>query len=793
MVDSKSKVSRSFGLAVASFVHCIVFAAATGLAQVAWNFFSYASAALAMAYALLGVAALWPHERAQRSLFRVCAWVSLGLLLYVAAKVWFSVQLLAELYGSLGRGLGVAGLAALAVVVLFTLPMALWGFAAVGFFEEPQRRGSGSRGRKLGLGALVALLFFTVSAGGRARVDLEPRGEANAISEALFREALERHPEWLHKQRGVDPKATLPITDGYAECTEAMAAGQAFAMVYSAPDSALLAPPAPPAPPAPSSSRIDCFTAPDAETLADKIAQKDLRAPLRVEWVYAWGPLEVEDLPKLASSFLLRPGVDGVCAAGRCLSAWQLVTRDAYAVFQPVSSIPDLKMGVSPSLLRKWLGDAAPFRDTLQGLQRTQSRTFVWDVSGQFREFLRQRPAHKKLDRRQVDIAQKAAQRYILQSQLPGGDFLYMRHAYRGNVAYGESLPRQAGTTTALCTLGEDRDDLRLAILKSLRWLAAREKVVDFVPHEPDDSDDSDDLKAEANQGTISVLAPGAPAPWTAMGNTALPLIAFAECRDRLPDGEKKHFDGLMLRLARALMQAQRSDGSFVPAFPLAKGLGPWAGDREGLFAAGQAIYALSLMEKLQRSENLPGGPSAEALSAHVQRGMDYYAGPYWDFFLGDFFFLEENWHCLAAAASLEHHRDERYERFCLDYTKYRSRLTLGPNSRVDPEFWGGHGFGNVIPPQSTPSAGQAETLSAAIAIADARNEDATAMREELRLVMGFLLRQQIDAAVCVHCTPPGAPLGAWTESMVSPWIRIDYVQHAWAGLGQGARVLELK
>ena len=40
-----------------------------------------------------------------------------------------------------------------------------------------------------------------------------------------------------------------------------------------------------------------------------------------------------------------------------------------------------------------------------------------------------------------------------------------------------------------------------------------------------------------------------------------------------------------------------------------------------------------------------------------------------------DFFFFEENWHCLAARAALAHHRRDDYERFCLDYVTMKTRL----------------------------------------------------------------------------------------------------------------------
>jgi len=70
-------------------------------------------------------------------------------------------------------------------------------------------------------------------------------------------------------------------------------------------------------------------------------------------------------------------------------------------------------------------------------------------------------------------------------------------------------------------------------------------------------------------------------------------------------------------------------------------------------------------------------------IKAAVERGMDYVAGEYWSHPLRNFFFIEENWHCLAARAALDHHRHAAYEQFCLDYTRFRSRFALTATSGV--------------------------------------------------------------------------------------------------------------
>jgi hypothetical protein len=180
------------------------------------------------------------------------------------------------------------------------------------------------------------------------------------------------------------------------------------------------------------------------------------------------------------------------------------------------------------------------------------------------------------------------------------------------------------------------------------------------------------------------------------------------------------------------------------------------------------------------------GLPSAEVLHDAVERAMGFYTGPYWDTFVRDFFWLEENWHCLAARASLGHHRNDAYERFCIDYMTYKGRVVLDEHSDVAPEFIGGYSFGNILTPVNTPAAGFGEGMAAAIALKHARGEDYSADVEQMRTVIEFLLRQQWTSDICFACTPHRTVLGGFSESMSAPEIRIDYTQHAWSALGHG-------
>ena len=168
---------------------------------------------------------------------------------------------------------------------------------------------------------------------------------------------------------------------------------------------------------------------------------------------------------------------------------------------------------------------------------------------------------------------------------------------------------------------------------------------------------------------------------------------------------------------------------------------------------------------------------------------MDYVANEYWSHPLRDFFFLEENWHCLAARAALGVHRHAGYEAFCTDYVRFKSRLILSSEDGVDPDFDGGFGFGNLIPPHNTGAAGFGEALAAAIALHEAADRPTAAEKRLLERVLGFLLRQQWSRENCFACATPLVE-GGMSEHTHSALTRIDFAQHAWAALGHGRRAL---
>jgi hypothetical protein len=271
------------------------------------------------------------------------------------------------------------------------------------------------------------------------------------------------------------------------------------------------------------------------------------------------------------------------------------------------------------------------------------------------------------------------------------------------------------------------------------------------------------------------------------LGRSALPLLAMLRCRELAGDAH----DALIGQLSRLILKLQRDNGSFYPALDERTQRG--SGEHETLYAAGQAVLSLVLLE--QQLAALKGGaaeplPDSAGLKRAIDRAMAHYAGPYWPRPLRDLFFFEEGWHCLAARTALSSHRNPDYEQFCLDYVSSRARWVLRSGDTAEPNFVGGYGLSGLFPPRNTATAGFCEALDAAIAIKQARGMDTREDEALLRDVMSFLLRAQITRASCYSCKEPELTIGGFSQHLAAPIVRIDYVQHAMAALGNGAKVL---
>jgi hypothetical protein len=769
-LDAKRAERHRWPVGVLQIVHAAVLGAiAAVVPRHEWLLVAIATAALTLVHAMVGALALANH-RSFAAAWRVQSFASLAYLAYLTWGLLSAAAYVAGLYSGLGAGVAAALAACWTIAVLFTLPLACWGVAATGGI--PWRR----RPRAVPIALLLIvtppILVTTSMHRNRALAVARPaislgRDDAQ-VAEALrgaLAEARDRMAPGLPGGAGHTPgppgtpPGSLYLREP-ADCAEAPGPGRiTLILTYLARrDDGKFTP----------QSRCIQSTA-AATLLADLAAALDenvAASPIKIDVVRAVQPLP--GLPPVVDGLALRPGLDGVCLGGRCLTPWQLVALDLFNSFTPMPTVPDFRFGVTARALRGALGQDAgdPAAQSLVGLVRIDTHSLVVDRSGEIHPLPRMRREAAPVDEASVAAAVRLAEEFILDAQVPDGRFKYKVDPFTGtSTMEGFSVARQAGTTLALCELGSRSPRVRNAAIRSLKMLSTLESRSDAM-------------------GTLLFPA-GSVDQGAPLGPTALSLVAFLSCRPVV--GRKN--DALIRRLARFLLAMQRPDGGFHPRYDL-KQKQPVPG-KDPMYAAGQAIMGLTLLEAMA-IEDGAGEPSAADLRPAIDRAMDHFSGPYWDHMGGDIMYLEENWHCLAARASLGHHRHDRYERFCLEYVDFKTRLLLDEQSRVIEDFVGGYGFGNVLPPHNTATSGFGEGLAAAMAIKQARGLPLDQDRARMTAVLGFLIRQQWSESNCFACSTKQRIPGGFSEHMASPVIRIDFVQHAWAAMGHGGRMIGL-
>lgn len=733
--------------------------------------------------------------------WRLQAYVGFGVLIYLAWVVGSSVSYIVSVYGRLGQGLGVALLAAFAPAVLLIVPTGAWALVAtgrpgsrasrgvaalvlVGFGLEMGRWWITGRGERLAGDGDVAGFF-------RSLTPEDPLGDG--VPPGPFGPGASGRTGGL-AAAGTATRSPSLFSEEAVPCAlgQGSAEGLLAAVTYTSRSRG-----------APVSA---CLSAGAPDALAQAILgrlEADAAGPrAKVDLLTRAQRLDV--VPPLASPFVLRPGLDGACGGGRCLMPWQMVALDQFNAFKPLDFVPDLQLGVDPPSLRKRLGmgsssprepkpgspglassspeelgastgpdhrAAASDPPGLSGVVRIATASFVRSDDGAWHRLERLRVAREPADGALVRRAAERAGAFVHRAQAGDGRFMYRIDPFAGTVSYGRfSIARQAGTTLALCELGDEGERTRGVAARSLGMLARLLQR----------------SKARPEVGTLSYPA-GTVAPYGRLGPNALALVAFATCRERL--GLRQH-DAVIATLGESLLTLMTPSGRFSPWLEMTAGVpvdAPFS-----LYADGQAVFALVLLEQLAEREPsaLPRDQAVYGVAA--DRALRFYGRDYWRIPARDFFFVEENWHCLAARAALRSRRVDAYERFCLDYVRFKARLVLDERSGVRPDLVGGYHFSNITVPYTTPTAGFGEAAAAALAVAAVRGEELPEVKAALRRSLDFLVHTQWTEVACFACTERIFIPGGFSESLTSPTIRIDYVQHAWAALGHGGRALGL-
>ena len=726
-------VIERYGVCVSLFVRgSIVAWAGWVLPWRSWTLFSLVCCALAVADAATVLLVATRGALAWRT-WRLSAWVSLLLFASATGIVGQSSVYLIGVYGQLGAGLSAALVAIWGLAVLLTVPLGVWGLV---------RTRHVARWRWRPAGPLLALLII-------ASLLVTYRTHARAsgtrtfvMDDAELLIAAQSSLASLRKQSGrrLRPAPTV-------RCDEPVDAERLTLLLgYVAKQS--------------ERPRVACLQAADGAQLVQQLRRHleahAARGYLKLDLVTQVA--ELNEVPPLIRPLALRPGLDGLCWEQRCAAPWQLLARGAFVRFRPLEFLQDLRLGVSFDELRGWLkvddtGAPSP--------TRIATRSYSIDSDSNITQLVRMRPPPGPLTRDAVETSLQRFEDHVTEAQANNGTFRYTLEPFTGKAERRHfNLARQAGTALVLCELGTDIPRINRSIERALAVFERHERPLDEV---------TAGLSLQESAARLR------------LASSALPLTALLRCRSRVGP----RFDDLIGKLTRFVLRLQRPNGDFFPEFDLRKGE-PRAGPHP-LFAPGQAILALILADnELDATEH---GLEVGQLGTAVKRAMDYVANEHWRTPVASFFFIEENWHCLAAREALLNHRHPLYERFCLDYMQFKRRHILEAKSRVSAEFVGGFGFGNVVPPHNTGTAGFAEAMAAAIAVKQARQDDITADVALLRQAVAFLIRQQWSPSNCFACVR--AAIGAISEHTHSPITRIDFVQHAWAAVGHSLPWLE--
>ena len=579
-----------WSLAFLSAVHAAIFGfAASVLPWKAWTLFAAICAALALLHAATGLLAALRHGSLARA-WRVQALASLTFLVYVAWGMLSSAWTLRTVYDGLGDGLAGAIVAVVGLVVMVTLPLAWWGLAMTGGVRW--RWGASSATVVLVAGLAIAQLTF-----------IQREAEGQVILDEAGIEAVQKAVETALAPIAAEHTRKRPqslMTRDAARCPEPPSDAHLTMLVTYFPRTR-----------GARRAVSACLQGPGVERLQTQLARIALtearKGYIKVEVVVRQHALPAE--ADFMASMAIRPGIDGVCRGGACLAPWQLVGARIFDGFMPFEAVPSARLGASFERLGRSLG-----RDASGDMIRIETRGWLLNRHGEIQATGRT-GARVEVTPQIVRKATLRSQRYIVWSQLDNGRFRYIVNPYSGrSVSEPFSIPRQAGTTLALCEVGDSLPKVIEAINASLDHLASLEK------------------RFEGESRGVLHRASDDPQGPLVIGGSTLSLAALMRCRARIGD---RH-DAFIGRLARMILGQQRPDGGFHHTIDGATGL-PLGDKPNKLYIDGQAILGLVLLEAVAGEEE-GTFPSRETLRAAVDRAMAFTTGDYWSHFMGQFF-----------------------------------------------------------------------------------------------------------------------------------------------------------
>jgi hypothetical protein len=345
-----------------------------------------------------------------------------------------------------------------------------------------------------------------------------------------------------------------------------------------------------------------------------------------------------------------------------------------------------------------------------------------------------------------IDLALKKAGSYLARSVKDDGNFIYEYKPFQGREVPEYNILRHAGTVFAMMEVyGEQQDpEVRKAAERAIGYLLrqVRNGKIEGRP-----------VKFVIEKGEIK------------LGGNGLAALALAEYAR--VTGDRQH-DEVMKGLGEWILATQGPDGNFLvhkQSYP-----GGVVSRFRSEYYPGEAIFALMRIHGLTGEKKwLDGADAGARYQLKVFSLLDDKRLPH------------DHW--LLYGLNEVHRKRPRPE-FLEGAMRFARVIIQAQHTRENqpqPDWDGGY----YKPPRSAPTATRMEGLNSAYALARdyGLQKEAKQIRAAIQRGTGFLLRMQVGPEMAMYCQDPGKSLGGVRESLASPSIRIDYVQHAISAL----------
>lgn len=347
----------------------------------------------------------------------------------------------------------------------------------------------------------------------------------------------------------------------------------------------------------------------------------------------------------------------------------------------------------------------------------------------------------------------QAAAKYLTQAVSASGQFDYLYQPNLDKLADEYTMAAHFGAVLAMADAYE--------VLKDPDLLKAANRAVDFA----------DSAFGQWTQGGVRVPAV-VEAKRTSLGANAMTAAALARLGKAAGSASPR-----AQAFAQTVASAQQPDGSFIhlQRFPEGDAI-----DFDHAEFTGQAICALMLAHEAAGHKRWlhAADKAAQHLILVQHKGLTTAKLPH------------DHWLLLCLDML---HRQQPQELY-LDHAARLARA-IGDTQHRHPPFtdWLG---GFYSPPGSTPTAMRLQGLVAAYSLlrdhgGAAHSDGAIAALDASIAASAFMLQCQFRPENAMYFKNPQRIVGAFRESLTSPYIRIDFVQHNLMGMLSLWRVME--